>query len=60
LRQAGPSGVRAVATYYQARVTLDPHTAPLAIGMHGQAKILVAPEPLFALLLRYLQLTFRL
>ncbi|HMC11192.1 MAG TPA: HlyD family secretion protein, partial [Pirellulaceae bacterium] len=60
MRRNGPTGIRTAATYYQARVTLDPHTSPLAIGMHGHAKILAAWQPLAPRLLRWLQLTFRL
>jgi hypothetical protein len=60
MRSAGPTGIRAAATYYQARVAFDPHVAPLAIGMHGHAKILATPEPLAGRFLRWLQLTFRL
>jgi putative peptide zinc metalloprotease protein len=59
LKREGQSNFRAAQTYYQARVQLAPNTAPLSIAMHGQAKILVSPQPLGSRLLRWLQLTFR-
>jgi putative peptide zinc metalloprotease protein len=59
LRQDGKMGPRAAATYYQARVTLEPTPSPLTVGMHGQAKILADWAPLGTRLLRWLQLAFR-
>ena len=53
-------GQQAAATYYQARVKLEPSELPLAVGMHGQAKILADWQPLGSRLLRWLQLTFRM
>lgn len=59
LRREGKAGVQAAATYYQARVKLEPAELPLAVGMHGRAKILADWQPLGSRLLRWLQLTFR-
>jgi putative peptide zinc metalloprotease protein len=59
LRREGKGGVQAAATYYQARVKLEPAELPLAVGMHGRAKILADWQPLGSRLLRWLQLTFR-
>jgi putative peptide zinc metalloprotease protein len=53
------AGARPAETYYQARVKLNPHTAPLLIGMHGHAKIIAPWQPLAPRLWRYLQRTFR-
>jgi putative peptide zinc metalloprotease protein len=53
------AGARTAETYYQARVALDSHTAPLMVGMHGQAKIIAAWEPLGRRVWQYLQRTFR-
>jgi putative peptide zinc metalloprotease protein len=60
LRRDAKTGVKPSATYYQARVKLEPSSLPLAVGMHGQAKILAAWQPLGSRVLRWLQLTFRL
>jgi putative peptide zinc metalloprotease protein len=60
LRRDAQTGLKAAATYYQARVKLEPSDLPLAVGMHGQAKILADWQPLGTRLLRWLQLTFRL
>jgi putative peptide zinc metalloprotease protein len=60
LRRDAKTGLKAAATYYQARVKLEPSDLPLAVGMHGQAKILADWQPLAERLLRWLQLTFRL
>ncbi len=59
LRQDGKMGPRAAATYYQARVKLEPTPSLLTVGMHGQAKILADWAPLGSRLLRWLQLAFR-
>jgi putative peptide zinc metalloprotease protein len=60
LRRDAKTGLATAATYYQARVKLEPSDLPLAVGMHGQAKILADWQPLGTRLLRWLQLTFRL
>jgi putative peptide zinc metalloprotease protein len=60
LRRDAKTGAKAAATYYQARVKLEPSDLPLAVGMHGEAKILADWQPLGTRLLRWLQLTFRL
>jgi putative peptide zinc metalloprotease protein len=60
LSREGSSDPRPASTYYQARVELDSHSSPLAVGMHGRAKILVPWQPLAHRFLRALQLTFRL
>jgi putative peptide zinc metalloprotease protein len=61
LKREGESAVRAAQTYYQARVKLDSdgsRGAPLAVAMHGQAKIAADWQPLAGRLIRWLQLTF--
>jgi putative peptide zinc metalloprotease protein len=60
LNRHGETGFRPAETYYQARVKLDAHAAPLLVGMHGQAKIAADWQPLGLRLWRYLQRTFRL
>jgi putative peptide zinc metalloprotease protein len=60
LHRDGRDGKQTVHTYYQARVELHEHHAPLAVGMHGQAKILANWEPLAPRLWRLVQRTFRL
>jgi putative peptide zinc metalloprotease protein len=67
LKREGQASFRAAQTYYQARVKLDPRAtagssssaAPLAIAMHGRAKVIADWQPLSRRLLRWLQLTFR-
>ncbi|MDX1943938.1 MAG: HlyD family efflux transporter periplasmic adaptor subunit [Pirellulaceae bacterium] len=54
------AGPRTTHQHYQARVALDPHSAPLLTGMHGTAKISTPWQPLASRLWRYLQRTFPL
>jgi len=52
--------VRPLSTSYQARVRLDEHEHPLAIGASGAAKVEVESQTLARLIYRYLRRTLRL
>jgi putative peptide zinc metalloprotease protein len=60
IQGSGAAAGKPAETYYQARVKLQPHAAPLLVGMHGQAKVLADWQPLGIRALRYLQRTFRI
>ena len=45
-------------TWYQARVRFDQDPARLVARVHGQARIVVASQPLASQLTRYLKQTF--